>query len=272
MTLSTRFELREKIGEGTTSEVYDAYDKNLRRHVAIKLFRKFNGGDGYVELRQRFLVDARAAAGLSHQNIVTIYDAGSFGNGVAIVMELVRDSLRKRLDTTPRLSWDTISSITAQVAEGLKCLHQHGIVHRDIKPSNILIAPGDIAKIGDFGLAHLPMSDLTSTGTVIGTPRYMSPEQAKGAFVDYRADIYSLGIVLFEMLAKRTPFEQPACKDYVLLDRIIREPALKPSQLNRYVPPELDAIVGRALAKNPEDRYQDAAEVAAAVRSIKRGK
>jgi len=269
MSLEARFQLREKLGEGATSEVYDAYDKNLRRHVAIKLFKKFNRGGVFAQLKERFLVDARAAAGVSHPNIVTIYDAGSFGDGIAIVMELIKDSLRKMLDRTPQLPLDIIVGITAQVADGLKCLHANGIFHRDIKPSNILIAPGNVAKIGDFGLAHLPMSDLTRTGTVIGTPRYMSPEQAQGQILDYRTDIFSLGVVLFEMLAGQTPFERPPCNDHVLLGRIVSEPALKPSQLNPKVPAELDAIVACALAKSPQGRYQSAAKFAEALRSVK---
>ena len=269
MSLEARFQLREKLGEGSTSEVYDAYDKNLRRHVAIKLFKKFDRGGVFSTLKERFLVDARAAAGVSHPNIVTIYDAGSFGDGIAIVMELIRDSLRKTLDRTPRLPLDTIVSIAAQVADGLKCLHANGIFHRDIKPSNILLAPGNVAKIGDFGLAHLPMSDLTRTGTVIGTPRYMSPEQAQGQALDYRSDIFSLGVVLFEMLTGQTPFERPPCKDHVLLNRIVTEPALKPSQLNPKVPAELDVIVAWALAKTPQGRYQSAAKFAEALRNVK---
>jgi eukaryotic-like serine/threonine-protein kinase len=269
MSLKARFELREKLGEGATSEVYDAYDKNLRRHVAIKVFKKFDRGGVYSELKDRFLVDARAAARVSHPNIVTIYDAGSFGNGIAIVMELVKESLRKVLDKTPLLPWDTIISITAQVADGLRCLHGNGIFHRDIKPSNILIAPGNLAKIGDFGLAHLPMSDLTRTGTIIGTPRYMSPEQAQGQTLDYRTDIFSLGVVLFEMLTGQTPFEKPPCKDHVLLGRIVAEPALRPSQLNPKVPAEFDPIVACALAKAPQGRYQSAAKFAEVLRNVK---
>jgi serine/threonine-protein kinase len=269
MSLKARFELREKLGQGATSEVYDAYDKNLRRHVAIKVFKKFNQGGAYAELKERFLVDARAAARVSHPNILTIYDAGNFGDGIAIVMELVKDSLRKVLDRTPQLPLDIAVSIAAQVADGLKCLHGNGIFHRDIKPSNILVAPGNLAKIGDFGLAHLPMSDLTRTGTIIGTPRYMSPEQAQGQFLDYRTDIFSLGVVLFEMLTGQTPFEKPPCKDHVLLGRIVSEPAVKPSGLNPAIPAEMDAIVACALAKNPQGRFQSAAKFAEALRGIK---
>src|SRR3954470_16471235 len=269
MSLEARFQLREKLGEGATSEVYDAYDKNLRRHVAIKLFKKFDRGGVFATLKERFLVDARAAAGVSHPNIVTIYDAGSFGEGIAIVMELTRDSLRKMLDRTPQVPLEAAIAIAAQVAEGLKCLHANGIFHRDIKPSNILLASGNVAKIGDFGLAHLPMSDLTRTGTVIGTPRYMSPEQAQGQIVDYRTDIFSLGVVMFEMLTGQTPFERPPCKDHELLTRIVTETALKPSQFNPRVPVELDVIVAWALAKTPQGRYQSAAKFAEALRSVK---
>jgi eukaryotic-like serine/threonine-protein kinase len=269
MSLEARFQLREKLGEGATSEVYDAYDRNLRRHVAIKLFKKFDRGGALADLRERFLVDARAAAGVSHPNIVTIYDAGSFGDGIAIVMELIRDSLRKMLDRTPQMPLETIINITAQVADGLRCLHSNGIFHRDIKPSNILIAPGNAAKIGDFGLAHLPMSDLTRTGTVIGTPRYMSPEQAQGRILDQRTDIFSLGVVFFEMLTGQTPFERPPCKDHELMTRIVTEPALKPSQLNSKVPPELDAIMACALTKAPQGRYQSVAKFAEALRGVK---
>ena len=269
MSLDLRFELREKLGVGSTSEVFDAYDKNLRRHVAVKKFKKFGSVIEDAELSQRFLVDARAAAGVSHPNIVTIYDAGSYGDGIAIVMELVRDTLRKMLERTPQLPLETVVALAAQVADGLGCLHASGIFHRDIKPSNILIAPGNVAKIGDFGLAHLPMSELTRTGSVLGTPRYMSPEQARGQVVDGRADIFSLGVVLFEMLTGQTPFGQPPCEDHVLLERIIRAPAPVPSQLNPKLPRAFESIVARALAKKPEDRYQQAAQFAAALRSVK---
>ena len=269
MSLEIRFELREKLGVGSTSEVFDAYDKNLRRHVAVKKFKKFGDVIEAAELSQRFLVDARAAAGVTHPNIVTIYDAGSFGSGIAIVMELVRDSLRKMLERTPQLPPETIVSIAAQVADGLSCLHGNGIYHRDIKPSNILITPANVAKIGDFGLAHLPMSELTRTGTVLGTPRYMSPEQARGQTVDGRSDIFSLGVVLFEMLTGQTPFGHPPCADHVLLERIIRAPAPVPSQLNPQSPPAFDAVVARALAKKIEDRFQTSAQFAAHLRAIK---
>ena len=130
MSLEARFQLREKLGEGATSEVYAAYDRNLRRPVAIKLFKKFDRGGEFATLKERFLVDARAAAGLSHPNIVTIYDAGSFGDGIAIVMELVKDSLRKLLDRVPQPPLETAVAIGAQVADGLRCLHANGIFHR----------------------------------------------------------------------------------------------------------------------------------------------
>jgi serine/threonine-protein kinase len=268
MSLEARFQLREKLGEGATSEVFAAYDRNLRRHVAIKLFKKFNRGSLLAESKERFLVDARAAAGVSHVNIMTIYDAGSFGDGIAIVMELVKDSLRKLLDRTPQLPLATAVPIAVQVAEGLKCLHANGIFHRDIKPSNILLAPGNHAKIGDFGLAHLPMSDLTRTGTIIGTPRYMSPEQAQARILDNRSDIFALGVVLYEMLTAQTPFERPPCKDHELLTRIVTEPALKPSKLNSKIPPEIDAIILCALAKAPQARYQTVGKFAEALRGV----
>jgi len=269
MSLEARFQLREKLGEGATSEVFAAYDKNLRRHVAIKLFKKLDRGGVSATLKERSLVDARAAAGVSHPNIVTIYDAGSFGVGIAIVMELIKDSLRKLLDRVPQLPLDTALAIGAQVADGLRCLHSSGIFHRDIKPSNILLGPGNLAKIGDFGLAHLPMSDLTGNGAIIGTPRYMSPEQAQGQTLDFRTDIFSLGAVLFEALTGQTPFERPACKDHVLLGRIVTEPALNPSQLNPKVPAELDAVIACALAKAPQARFQSAAKFAEALRGVK---
>ena len=269
MSLKTRFDLRDKLGEGSMSEVFDAYDRNLQRHVAIKLLKGFDHGGIYEEMRQRFLVDARAAARITHPNVVTIYDAGHFDEGVAIVMELAKDTLRKLLDRTPHLSPETIISIGAQIADGLKCLHDNGIFHRDIKPSNVLLAAGNVPKIGDFGLAHLPTSELTRTGTVIGTPKYMSPEQAQGQTLDYRTDIFSLGAVVFEMLTGRTPFGFPPAEDHVLLGRIISDPTPTPSQVNPRVPRGFDAIVARALAKNPLERYQDAGDLAAALRSCK---
>ena len=268
MSLKTRFELRDKLGEGAMSEVFDAFDRNLQRHVAIKLLKGFDRGGIYEEMRQRFLVDARAAARITHPNVVTIYDAGHFDEGVAIVMELAKDTLRKLLDRTPQLSWGMISTISAQIADGLKCLHDNGIFHRDIKPSNILLAAGNVPKIGDFGLAHLPTSELTRTGTVIGTPRYMSPEQAQGQTLDYRTDLFSLGAVVFEMLTGRTPFAFPPAEDHVLLGRIISEPTPKPSEINARVPPGFNAILARAMAKDPQARYQDAGEMAAALRNF----
>jgi len=268
MSLEARFQLREKLGQGATSEVYAAYDRNLRRHVAIKMFKKFNRGGALADLKERFLVDARAAAGVSHPNIVTIYDAGNFGDGIGIVMELVKDSLRKLLDRTPQLPLATAVPIAIQVADGLKCLHTNGIFHRDIKPSNILLAPANHAKIGDFGLAHLPMSDLTRTGTIIGTPRYMSPEQAQGQILDNRSDIFALGVVLYEMLTGQTPFERPPCKDHELLTRIVTEPVVKPSQLKTDIPPAVDAIILCALAKAPQARYQSVGKFAEALRGL----
>ncbi len=268
MSLEQRFQLREKLGEGASSEVYDAYDRNLRRHVAIKLFKKFNRKGLLDEAKERFLVDARAAAGVSHPNIVTIYDAGGFGDGIAIVMELIRDSLRKLLDRTPQLPLATAIPLTLQVAEGLRALHAGGIFHRDIKPSNILLAPGNHVKIGDFGLAHLPMSDLTRTGAVIGTPRYMSPEQAQGQILDNRTDVFSVGVVLYEMLTGRTPFEWPPCKDHELLARIVTQAVMKPSKINRKVTPEAETVIMTALAKSPQARYQTIGKLADALRNV----
>ena len=258
MSLEARFQLREKLGEGATSEVFAAYDKNLRRHVAIKLFKKLDRGGVSATLKERFLVDARAAAGMSHPNIVTIYDAGSFGEGIAIVMELIKDSLRKLLDRVPQLPLDTALAIGAQVADGLRCLHSSGIFHRDIKPSNILLGPGNLAKIGDFGLAHLPMSDLTGNGTIIGTPRYMSPEQIQGRALDARSDLFAMGATLYEMLAGSPAFAGRTHVDVLHATLHETPAALGGSRTIESV----NRILQRLLAKNPHDRPASASAAA----------
>ena len=175
-------------------------------------------------------------------------------------------SLRQVLDAGP-IPLRTVVSIAAQIADALDYAQRFGIVHRDIKPANIMLSSDWHAKLTDFGVAYMPSSSMTQTGAVLGSPKYLSPEQCLGLPVDGRADVFALGTVLFEMLARKTPFEGPDITVFNLMQRICTEPAPRVTQMNREVPPAFDYILGRALAKRPEERYQRAAEFAADLRN-----
>ncbi|HEX2170903.1 MAG TPA: Stk1 family PASTA domain-containing Ser/Thr kinase, partial [Dehalococcoidia bacterium] len=257
-----RYEVIARAGSGGMAEVYRARDELLGREVAIKvLSERFSQDNSFVE---RFRREAQAAANLSHPNIVSLYDYGADDGTYFIVMEFIEGkSLADIIAAEGALMPERAADIAAEVAAALQRAHAAGLVHRDIKPGNIMITSAGQTKVTDFGIARAVTRDgeatMTQTGMVIGTAAYLSPEQAQGNPVDARSDVYALGCVLFEMLTGRTPFagDTPLSIAY----KHVRENVAPPSETNPDVPRELDAIVLKAMAKNPDNRYASATEM-----------
>jgi serine/threonine protein kinase len=260
-TYGDRYSVFERVGAGGMAEVYRAHDELLGRDVAIKvLSERFARDSSFVE---RFRREAQSAANLNHPQIVSLYDYGSDGDAYFIVMEFIDGtSLADIIHREAPLLPERAAEIALDVAKALDRAHSAGIVHRDIKPGNILITKDGHTKVTDFGIARAAHGDneqtMTQTGMVIGTAAYLSPEQAQGQPVDGRSDLYSLGVVLYEMLVGHAPFagDTPLAIAY----KHVRETAAPPSSLNPDVPGALDAIVMKALAKNRDNRYQSAVE------------
>ncbi len=258
------YEIRDKLGQGGMATVYRAYQASLNRCVAIKVLPPTMAQD--AQFVARFRQEALAAGGLSHPNILRIYDADTFEGRHYIVMDYMSGgTLADRLRSGP-LPPDAAADIAAQIADALDHAHRRGIVHRDLKPSNILLDEEGRPLLADFGIAQALSSGprLTQTGTSVGTPEYMSPEQGQGLRVDGRSDVYSLGIVLFQMLTGRIPFQ--AHTPVATLYQVVHQPPPPPRQLNPRIPEYLESITLRALAKNPESRFRSAREMAAALR------
>ncbi len=257
-----RYEIVGELGRGAMGVVYKAKDPLIDRMVAIKTINLQSlPPDKKKEYEARFYQEAKAAGRLSHPNIITIYDLGE-NDGIAyIAMELLEGrELQHLLEDGKRLSVDDALNIAIQVASGLAYAHEHGIVHRDIKPSNIMVLQGKRIKIADFGIARMESSLLsTKTGLLMGSPLYMSPEQIKNERIDLRSDIFSLGILFYQMVTGRLPFRGDNA--HTVMFQIVQEEPPKPSSLNPDVPPVLDAIIAKCLAKRPDDRYQDANEL-----------
>ena len=265
-----RYQIQSELGRGAMGTVYRALDPMLERTVAIKTLNPDLPDEMVVEMKARFLREAKSAGRLNHPNIVTIYDVDVAGDVAFIAMEYIEGrSLRQLLDSGAALRFDAAADIAAQIAEALDYAGRFGIVHRDTKPANIMIAPSGLAKLTDFGLAYVPSSDMTRAGSLLGSPKYMSPEQVLAQPVDRRADIFSLGVVLYEMLMKKTPFERPGMTLFTLMDLIVKEPAPRVSEQNPAIPAAFDTVLARALAKRPEERYQRARDFAEALRSIR---
>jgi serine/threonine protein kinase len=258
-----RYELMEMLGQGSMGVVYMARDPLIDRLVAVKTIdlHSLHGGER-AEYEARFNLEARAAGGLNHPNIVTIHDVGKDGDVVFIAMELLDgEDLESMLAGGSRLSIDEILDISIQVANGLAFAARHGIIHRDIKPSNIMVMQDRRVKIIDFGIAKIAaLYAKTMDGKIVGTPLYMSPEQVMNDVVDSRSDIFSLGIVQYQMLTEVTPFfgDNPN----TIMYQIVNEDPPKPSLAKAAVPDMLDPIVLKCLSKKAQDRYQSSAELA----------
>jgi serine/threonine-protein kinase len=263
--LSNRYELGETIGYGGMSEVHKGRDVRLSRDVAIKVLRADLARD--PQFQERFRREAQNAAALNHPAIVAVYDTGEttteFGPLPYIVMEFVDGrTLRDIVKTEGPLPSKRAMEVMADVCAALDFSHRHGIVHRDVKPANVMITRTGAVKVMDFGIARAVadgQAAMTQTAAVIGTAQYLSPEQARGESVDARSDVYAAGCVLFELLTGEPPFtgDSPVAVAY----QHVREDPKPPSSLNSRVNPALDAIVLKAMAKGPANRYQSAAEM-----------
>jgi len=266
-----RYLIAGELGRGAMGAVHLAKDPLIERDVAIKTLLPDLPAEVMGDVRERFLREARSAGRLNHPNIVTIFDVGEQDGVAYIAMEVLEGrSLQQMLRDPGRLPLASIVNIAAQVGDALDHAQRFGIVHRDIKPANIMVSAAGRAKLTDFGVAHVPSSSMTQTGTALGSPKYMSPEQVTGQPIDPRSDIFSLGVVLYEMLARRTPFAHPGDTNvWALMHRIAGERHRPVTELDRELPAVFDRILDRALAKSPAARYQRAGDMANDLRNTR---
>ena len=263
--LGNRYELIEKIGNGGMATVYRAEDKVLKRNVAVKILKdEFTTDEEFIK---RFEIEAQSAARLTHPNIVSIYDVGSEDNLYYIVMELIRGKTLKEIIVEERgpLPWKWSVNVAIQIASALEMAHKNNIIHRDIKPHNIIITEDGIAKVTDFGIAKaVSNSTITAFGTTIGSVHYFSPEHARGGYTDAKSDLYSLGVVMYEMVTGRVPFDADTPVS-VALKHMQEEPE-EPIELNPNLPSAVNRIIMKALKKDTTLRYQSATDMLADLR------
>ena len=269
--LAGRYELQDVAGSGGMSSVYRARDTVLERTVAIKILHEHYSDDPeYVE---RFRREARALAQLNHPNIVTVIDRGEFEGRQFIVFEHVEgENLKEFVDREGQLPVDRALALVHQVARGLAFAHDHDVIHRDVKPHNVLIDEDGVAKVTDFGIARSldPADGLTETGTLLGTSEYIAPEQASGARVDERSDQYSLAVVLYELLTGEPPYTGDNFMAVAM--KHIQEPVPRVRDVRPDVAPRIDAIVARAMAKRPDDRFPSTEAMMAALEAAQAGR
>ncbi len=260
-----KYAVEGELGRGAMGIVYRGHDPDLDREVALKTFRKDTlDKSESAELLERFKREAKAGGRLQHPNIVSIYDYGEANDVAYIAMEIIQgQELKELFDQNQRFAPKDAVRLMGQLLDALEYAHRHGVVHRDIKPANLILMPDGTLKITDFGIARLESSTLTQAGTVLGTPTYMSPEQFMGQTVDGRSDLFSAGVILYQFLTGEKPFAGSSIT--TIMHKVLKEEPLKPSELNVQVPPAFDAVVKKALAKRPDDRFQSAAEFRAAL-------
>jgi serine/threonine-protein kinase len=263
-----RYRVLHRLGSGGMAEVYCAQDLQLGRKVALKiLYRRFAEDGEFVE---RFRREASSAAGLQHQHVVAVYDRGEYDGTYYIAMEYLEGrSLKTIVQQEAPLDPDRAIDLTIQVLRAARFAHRRGIIHRDLKPHNVIVDAEGRAKVTDFGIARAGASDMTQTGSIMGTAQYLSPEQAQGHAVSAASDIYSIGIMLYELLTGRVPFEGESAVTIAL--KQVNERATPPSAYNAAISPELQEAVMRALEKDPANRYPDAEAFIAALQAARDG-
>ena len=266
-----RYKIAAELGRGAMGTVFHGVDETIERPVALKTLHADLPPEILSEVSERFLREAKSAGKLNHPNIVTIYEFGQDGNVAFIAMEFLEGKSLQAIMRGGRLPFTTIVDLVAQVADGLDYAHRFGVVHRDVKPANIMVSSSGLAKLTDFGIARIQSSSMTQTGAMLGSPKYMSPEQVLGQSTDGRADIFSLGVMLYEMLAGRTPFETPDITVFSLMQRIVTVAHPSLAETAPDVPAAFDTILARALAKRPEQRYARAGDMAADLRKFNAG-
>ena len=258
--LGGRYEIIEKIGNGGMATVYKATDKVLKRYVAVKILRdEFTTDEEFIK---RFEVEAQSAARLTHSNIVSIFDVGVDENLYYIVMELIQGKTLKEIIIEEKgpLPWKWSVNVAMQIASALEMAHKNNIVHRDIKPHNIIITEDGVAKVTDFGIAKaVSNSTITAFGTTIGSVHYFSPEHARGGYTDAKSDLYSLGVVMYEMVTGRVPFDADTPVSVAL--KHMQEDPVEPIELNPNIPTALNKIIMKTLKKDTSLRYQSATEM-----------
>jgi serine/threonine-protein kinase len=258
-----RYQISGVLGKGAMGTVYRGIDPAINRPVALKTIRLdfVNDPAELEELKERLYREAQAAGKLSHPNIVTIYDVGSEGPLQYIAMEYLEgQTLENLIRKKVKFNYKIIAQIITQICQAMEYAHGAGIVHRDIKPANIMVLADYKVKVMDFGIARIDSNSMTKTGIAMGTPNYISPEQLKGVPIDRRADLFSLGVVMYEMLLGRRPFKGENITS--LIYSILHSEPEKPSVINPQIPLLFDHVVMRALKKVPAERYQKASDIA----------
>jgi beta-lactam-binding protein with PASTA domain len=263
-----RYQIKNRIGSGGMADVYCAEDLQLGRKVALKLLHRRFAED--AEFVERFRREASSAAGLQHANVVGVYDRGEWEGTYYIAMEFLEGaSLKAVVQERGPLPANEAIEIVIQILRASRFAHQRGIIHRDLKPHNVIMSAEGQAKVTDFGIARAGASDMTETGSIMGTAQYLSPEQAQGHAVSAASDLYSVGIILYELLTGRVPFDGDSAVSIAM--KQVTEAPVPPSVYVQTVPPELDAVVLRALEKDPEHRFQTADEFIEALEAVRDG-